>query len=65
MVTDSQPGPSSPDGDAARVLRAPTWTALAFIFATAAWEPPTISASMLAASLPDTIIRASSSCRAV
>ena len=31
VVTVSQPGPSSPDGDDALVLRAPSWAALAFI----------------------------------
>ncbi|OFJ55152.1 hypothetical protein BEL07_02940 [Mycolicibacterium grossiae] len=64
-VTDSQPGPSSPDGDAARVLRAPRAAALRFIAATATRWPPSMSASIVAASLPDTISSADSSCRTV
>ena len=62
MVTDSQPGPSSPDGDDALVLLAPTIAALRFIAATATCWPPSMSASMFAASLPDTINSADSSC---
>ena len=65
MVIDSQPGPSSPDGDDALVLRAPTLAALRFIAATATCWPPSMSASMFAASLPDTISSASSSWRVV
>ena len=61
MVTDSQPGPSSPDGEDALVLRAPTSAALRFIFATAICCPPSMSPSMFAASLPDTIRSAESS----
>ena len=65
MVIDSHPGPSSPDGDEALVLRAPTAAALRFIAATATCCPPSMSASMFAASLPDTIRSASSSWRVV
>ena len=64
-MIDSHPGPSSPDGDEALVLRAPTAAALRFIAATATCCPPSMSASMFAASLPDTISRAASSWRVV
>ena len=64
-VIDSQPGPSSPDGDDAFVARAPTRAALRFIAATATCEPPSMSASMFAASFPDTISSPESNCRVV
>ncbi len=65
MVTVSHPGPSRPEGEEALVFRAPTAAALRFIAATAAGCPPSMSASMLAASLPDTMSNASSSWRVV
>ena len=54
-----------PDGLPAFVPYAPSSAALAFIFATAASVPPSMRASVLAASLPDTSSRPSSSWRAV
>ena len=52
VVMDFHPGPSTPDGDEALVLPAPTAAALRFIAATATCCPPSMSASMLAASCP-------------
>ena len=66
MVIDSQPGPSSPDGDDALVLRAPTLAALRVHCRDCDMlAAPSMSASMFAASLPDTISSASSSWRVV
>lgn len=65
-VDDPDPlGPSRPDGVDACVLVAPSAAALAFILATVASGPPSMCASVLAASLPDTSSRASSSWCAV
>ncbi|COZ45359.1 Uncharacterised protein [Mycobacterium tuberculosis] len=59
------PGPSRPDGVVAWVDVAPRVAALAFILATVTSWPPSMCANVLAASLPDTSNRPSSSWRAV
>ena len=63
VVHPGPPGPSSPEGDVALVLVAPMATALAFILPTATSNPPSMSARVLAASLPDTSRRPSSNWR--
>lgn len=54
------PGPSSPDGVAARVSLAPSRSASAFILLTATSTPPTAVASACATSLPERISSARS-----
>ncbi len=59
------PGASRPDGVIARVSRAPSSAASAFILRTALGTPPSLRASACATSLPDAISRACMSCSTV